>query len=274
VNDALFQKHISATKGFGGLGNHPFIILAQLTFVVATPDSSPAATGSGLEHHRITDPLGLLDGISQILEVAFGTGRDRHTSGNGTGAGFGLIPHGPNHLGTGSDKTDAAFSTDLRQQRVFREESIAWVQGITAGFNGEIHNAMRVEVARQGVRANAVRFIGFFDMQGVAVCFGVDGDRSDTQLFTGSGDPHCDLSPIRDENFLDHVTSTIGTRLNEDMEHIPIKDHFHANERLPLLAAPLLLGFVMALFFRTGTKSSYSKPQMLCSHPASQSSKS
>ncbi len=73
------------------------------------------------------------------------------------------------------------------------------MQCITAGFHRHIHNMVGVQVSRQGVLADLISFVGFFDVQGVLVSLRMNSDRADAQFAAGPGNPDRNLSAIGDQ---------------------------------------------------------------------------
>src|SRR5690606_22666795 len=157
----------------GRFGNHPRVGRLQLLAAVAAADAAAAATGGGLEHHRVADALGLAQGLFEVGDIALGARGDRHAGLDHAAPRLGLVAHAANHLGTGADELDPALGADLRQLGVLREEAVARVQGVAAGFHGQVHQPARVQVAGQRIVADAVRLVRTLDVQGVAVRLGV-----------------------------------------------------------------------------------------------------
>ena len=58
---------------------------------------------------------------------------------------------------------------------------------------------------RRRRRADGNGLVGHFDVQRVAVGFGIDGDRADAHLAGGLDHAAGDLAPIGNENFLEHA---------------------------------------------------------------------
>ena len=93
----------------------------------------------------------------------------------------------------------------MRQLSILREEAVTGMQCITTGFDGQVDQLAWVQIARQGITAHIVGFVGTFDVQGVAVCVGVNRDRSNAHLCTGANDANRNLAAVGNQNFLDHV---------------------------------------------------------------------
>ena len=56
----------------------------------------------------------------------------------------------------------------------------------------------------RGSGANGVGLVRAQDMQSGAIHIGIDRRGEDSQFAAGANDPHRDLSPISDENLLEH----------------------------------------------------------------------
>ncbi|MCY1361538.1 hypothetical protein D9M69_482070 [compost metagenome] len=207
VDDALLEEDFRRAEGLGGLGDHPRVGLFQLLAAVAATDAAAATAGSGLEHHRIADALGLAQGLFEVGDVAFGAGGDRHAGLDHAAAGFGLVAHAADDFGAGADELDPALGADIRQLGVLGEETIARMQGVAAGLDRQVHQFARVQVAGQGVGADAVGFVGTLDVQGVPVGIGVDGHRADAHFGAGAHDSDGNLTTVGDQDFLDHELS-------------------------------------------------------------------
>ena len=210
IDDALLEEHLGAAEGLGGLGDHPRIGRFQLAARVAAADATAAAATGGLEHHRVADALGLAQRLAEVGDVAFGARGDRHAGLDHAASRLGLVAHATDHLGAGADELDPAFGTDFRQFGVFREKAIAGMQRITAGFHGQVDQLAWVQVAGQRVVTQAVGFVGALDVQGMAVGFGIDGNRADTHLGTGTHDAHGNLATVGTEDFLQQGAGSFG----------------------------------------------------------------
>ena len=88
------------------------------------------------------------------------------------------------------------------------------MEGVATSLDREVHELRRVEVARDGVRADAVSLIRALDVQRLAVGFGVDGHGLNAHLTAGAGDAHGNLATIRDQDLLDH-SKPRGHRIRE-----------------------------------------------------------
>ena len=120
INDALLKEDVRRAKGLGGLGDNPWPGLFQLGLIVTSANTATAATGGGLEHHRVTHPLGFAHGFRHVGEVVFGAGGDRYASGNHAASRLGFVAHASNYIAGRTDKLNPALSADMRQLSIFR----------------------------------------------------------------------------------------------------------------------------------------------------------
>ncbi|MCY1429665.1 hypothetical protein D9M71_455910 [compost metagenome] len=221
IDDALLEEDFRTAERLGGFGDHAGVGLFQFLAAVAAADAAAAATGSGLEHHRVADALGFAQRLVEVGDVAFGTGGAGHAGGDHAAPGFGLVAHAADHLGRRADELDPALGADFRQLGVLGEEAIARVQRVAAGFHGEVHQRARIQVAGQRIGADAVRFVGTLDVQRVAVGLGIDGYRADAHLGAGAHDADSDFPTVGDQDFLDHFGFP-STRARWTPVHEPI----------------------------------------------------
>ncbi len=105
----------------------------------------------------------------------------------------------------GADELDSAFGADIRQFSVFREETIAGVQRVAAGFHRQIHQLARVQVTGQGVCTDAVGLIRAFDMQGMAIGVGIDRDRANAHFGASTHDAYRNFTTVGDQNLFYHL---------------------------------------------------------------------
>ncbi|MNH15578.1 hypothetical protein D3C79_751930 [compost metagenome] len=215
VDDAFFQEHFRRTKGLGRFGDHPRESLFQLFTTVAATNTTAATTGSGLEHHRITDAVAFEQRFMDVGDVALGARGDRHAGLDHAAAGFGLVTHAANDFRRRANEFDSTFGADVRKFSVLRQKTITGMQRITTGFHSQVHQLARVQVAGQGLGTNAVGLIGTFDVQGMAVGVGVDRHGANAHLGAGTHDPNCDFTPVGDQDFFYHWSIPKAARTNE-----------------------------------------------------------
>ncbi|KWV88333.1 hypothetical protein PFLmoz3_01228 [Pseudomonas fluorescens] len=205
IDDAFFQEHFRRTEGLGGFGNHAGKGLFKFFATVATTNATAATTGGGLEHHRVTDTVAFSEGFVDVGNVAFGARRDRHTGLDHAAARFGLVAHAANHFCRGADELDAALGTDICQFGVFRQEAVAGVQRIAAGFHRQVHQLARVQVTSERLGTDAVGFVGTLDVQRMAVGVRINRDRANAHLGAGTHDSYGNFTTVGDQDLFYHL---------------------------------------------------------------------
>ena len=74
------------------------------------------------------------------------------------------------------------------------------MDAVGAGFGGGLEDGVGVQVGGGDLcRANADGFVGLFNVQGVGVGFGVDGNGSIAQRLGCADDPDGDFASVSDE---------------------------------------------------------------------------
>ena len=100
---------------------------------------------------------------------------------------------------------------DLGEARVLRQEAVAGMHGVGAGDLAGGKQARNVEVAFGGRRrADAHAFVGEAHVHGVGVGGRVHGDGGDAELLARALDAQCNLSPVGDQDFVEHSFQAVG----------------------------------------------------------------
>jgi hypothetical protein len=171
---------------------------------------APAAARDRLQQDRVADPLG---DPERLLRRGDRTG----TPGNRRDARLlrrvlrrRLVAHPADRVGRRADPGEADLLEDLREVRVLGEEPVARMDRVGPGDLRRRDERRDVEVGgRGGRRPDADRFVGGFDVQGVAVDRRVDGDGRDAELLARGDDPQGDLPAVRDEDLAEHQAGRI-----------------------------------------------------------------
>ena len=108
-------------------------------------------------------------------------------------------------MGARSDELDVARLADLGEVGAFRQESVAWMNGVGAGDLGGTDDRGHVQItvgAAGGADAHVL--VRKPDVQRVLVGLGIDGDCLDPELAAGVDDSQSDLAAVRDQDFFEH----------------------------------------------------------------------
>ena len=121
-------------------------------------------------------------------------------------AGADLVAHDLDGLGRRADEGHPALGDGPGEVGVLGEEAVAGVDGVGPALLDDAEDGLGVQVALgRGLAAQGVGLVGQPDVERVAVELGVDGHRGHPELAAGPDDPDGDLSPVGDENLLQHA---------------------------------------------------------------------
>jgi hypothetical protein len=119
--------------------------LGQILRLVHETHALAAAARAGLHHHGKADLLGEGHGLL-VRERPGGAGYDRDPGLLHGPPGGHLVAHGAHHVARGPDEDDALLRTEIRKLAVFRQESVAGMDGIDAGPLGDVEHALHHQV--------------------------------------------------------------------------------------------------------------------------------
>jgi hypothetical protein len=164
-----------------------------------------AAAGASLDQHRKPDLVCLAGKHHQVLRLAVIARNNRHIGLFHQRLRRVLQPHGADRLGRRPDEDQPGLFDLLDEIRIFREESVTWVDRIGSGAPGRIQDRVDLEIAlRRRGAADQHRLIGHLDMQRACIGFGIDRDRGNAHFPRRANDPAGNLAPVGDEDFAEH----------------------------------------------------------------------
>ena len=210
VLDELFDEAAIVAKrrlGFGARELEPFL---GFLGVVGDAHSLAAATGGGLDHHRIADLVGDLHrllGVADFAEVA----------GNGRNLGCGrclltldLVAHRGDRLGVRADEDDAVLLKGARECFALGQKSISGMDRLGARRFAGLDDLVHDQVGLRGRRRTDVHgFVGHFDVKRVAVGVRIDRHGLDAHLARRLDDATGDFTAVSDQNFFEHGPSPV-----------------------------------------------------------------
>jgi hypothetical protein len=120
-----------------------------------------------------------------------------------------LVAHHADMFRLGANERQAMFLDDVGELGVFRQKTIAGMDGFGAGDLAGGDNSGDVEIGLgRGGRADADAFIGQLDVHCLIVGGGMDRHRGDAHLLAGADDAKRDFAAIGDEDFIEHQAMT------------------------------------------------------------------
>ena len=192
----------------------------ELALVERELHAASAAPRRGLDHDRIADVAG--KGFC-FLDIAHRTRarNDRDAERARRVLGHDLVAHQPDVFCGRSDKGDGVLLEDLGETSVLGEKPIARMHGVGAGDLAGRDDRGDVEIAVLRWRAaDAHALVGKAHMHGVGVGSGVDRDGRDAKLLASPFDAKRDLSPVRDQDLVEHRAPISVARSPPAARHI------------------------------------------------------
>jgi SAM-dependent methyltransferase len=192
----------------------------QLTRLVHQSHAFAASTGSGLQHHWISNLLGDLLRFNRVAQ-RFGRTRHQRYAGRTHGlASAGLGTH-DFHCGSGgADELHVRIGARPCEVWVFREKTVSGMDGFRAADLGDVQDLADVQVGLlRGRRADMVSVVGFTYVQRATINVGENDDRLDTHFPASANDPDCDLTAVCNQNALEHrVELSLGRSLRRTFD--------------------------------------------------------
>ena len=171
----------------------------KLEFILGCRDTHAlaAATGGGLDDHRVPDLAGeLLSGLRVVDRLACAR-NDRHAGIHHRLPGMGLVAHAVDDVGLRTDKGDAIFLTAAYELTVLRQEAIARMDRIGAGVDGCRDELVHIQiVVLRRTFSDTDPLIRELRMQTVLVLLRVDRDTLDAHVPAGPDDADRDFASI------------------------------------------------------------------------------
>lgn len=165
--------------------------------------AATTAAASGFDDHRVTDfTADAQRRFFVFRQWAVGAWNSRYARFDHRVLGRNLVAHQANGVGFRADEGEAGILDLFGKIGVFREETVAWVNGGGAGHFSRSDDGRDVQVGLSGGRrADADGFVCQTQVHQLFVGLGVNGDGLDAHLFAGTQNPQGDLTAVRDQNF-------------------------------------------------------------------------
>jgi hypothetical protein len=190
----------------------------QLLLAGGHADAPPAAPGRGLDHDRIADRPGVLDGGFHRLHRAGAPGGHRHAGLLREHLGLNLVAQAAHDIGGRADEGDADAGAQLGEVGVLGDEAPADPGRVGPALAQRALELVMVEVGVRGpAAADDHGLVGLADEHGPPLGLGVEGDRPhraavlEVELAHRADQAHGSLAAI-DDRHAGHRGVTSSTR--------------------------------------------------------------
>ncbi len=165
-----------------------------------------AATGAGLDQHGVAHGIGLPLQVAGVVVLAVVARHQRHGGLLHQGLGRGLAAHGGDGRCGRADEDEARGRARLREVFVLREKTVAGVDGLRAGGQGRVDDALPLQVTvGRGVAAHMNRFVAGMHVAGLRIGVRVHGHGLDAQPPRGGGHAARHPATVGNEGLLKHA---------------------------------------------------------------------
>ena len=206
LGDELFDENTIIAEARLGFRLRGVETVGHFGFRPRDTHALAAAASRRLDHHRIADVIGDLDGFGGVRDFAQ-IARHRIDLGFiGELLGLDLVTHDLDGLDVRTDEGNAIVGERLGELRVFRQEAIARMHSLGAGLLAGGDDLVDHEVAfGRGRIADVDGFVRHFDMQRISIRARIDGHRLDAHLACRLDNAAGDFASVGDQDFLEHL---------------------------------------------------------------------
>ena len=186
--------------------------IGKILWPLNQPHPLAAAASDCLDQHRIANAIGLDRQETRILVAAHIARGHWHTSLLHQLLGRIFQAHGGDTRRVGANPDKPCADHALRKFRIFREETIARVDRLSASRARGIDDLFTHQIAfARGRGPDMHGIISHTHMQRVGIGIRIDRNGADTHGACGADDPASNFATIGDEEGLDHLHYILNT---------------------------------------------------------------
>ena len=182
--------------------------LSRLHIIPRDPHALATAARTGFDHDRITNLPRYPHGLCLICDQA-------HIARHGGNTRFrrqflrgNLVPHCLNRASGRANKGHAFGGQRRSKFRIFRQKTIARMYRLGPRLTNGLHDLVNHDIRLVGgCGADMHRLICHRNMQRIAVCIRINGNRCNAHLAGCLDDTACNLAPIGDQDLFEHGIS-------------------------------------------------------------------
>ena len=210
--DQLFDVDLAVAEGCLRLRAGAFVAGLQLVRAGDGTGAAPAAARDRLDHDRPTRTE-RIEELARLIDADRAVDPAQHgdVCGRCRDAGAGLVAEQFELLDHRADEGDARLRAATRELGVLRQEAVAGVNRLAAGFLRRRDHAIDVQIRRDAAAVERVGLVGHSGVQRLGVVSRVDSDGAQTQIRCRANDPDRDLATVGDEQAREtHIDSSAG----------------------------------------------------------------
>ena len=196
----VLHVHLVAAEGRVRFAADAGKLLAELVFVIGDLHPPAAASIERFEDHRHPELPGHGNDLIDIGDHAVGAGDGGNVQRLDNLLGPRLVADGPQCRAGRSDEGDAVLLAQGGEAGVFRQETVARMDGVRLPHKGRTDDGLDIQVALRRLRRTDLdRLVGVRQILHVPVGLGIHHNGFQPHLSGRSEHPHNDLAPVRNQ---------------------------------------------------------------------------
>src|SRR5258706_1083293 len=192
--EQFLHVDVAIAERLHGLRTAAFESRLELLYIEHLPHAAAAATRDRLEHDgavRLQKAAGVFERRRRI-----GPRQYRHAALHGKGTRPALVAKNFQHLGGGTNESEARFPAFAREVRVLAQKAVSGVNGFTPGRERDANDLFRVQVGRRPFPGQAMGLIRLRGVIGRCVIPRENRMGPNAGLRGGAGDADSDLPTV------------------------------------------------------------------------------
>ncbi len=203
--DIFLDQHAVVAERILGLALGCFQPGLEIGMLVDAPHPLAAATGDGLDQHRIADLISLLLKEGRLLPIAVIARHHRHPGPLHQRLGAAFQSHGADRVRRRTDEDQAGLRTRLGELGVLRKKSVARMHTLRAGLPCHLDQLVDAKIAfGRCRRPDRISLVALPDVKRAGVSIRIDRDGAKPKPRGGARDPAGDLAAVGNQDGREH----------------------------------------------------------------------
>ena len=205
-HDITLNQHV----GIAEAGLRFTLAAGQRSFevlrLIDAPHALATAARAGLDQHRVADARGLIGKEGGLVVVAVIAGHQPHTGFFHQRLGCALAAHGRDGAGRRADEDQPCRRAGVGEFLVLAEETVAGVNGLRAGGQRGVDDALPLQITlTRRVAADVHGLVAGVHVARIGVGVAVDGHRAHAQALRRGSHAAGNLAAVGNEQLLKHA---------------------------------------------------------------------